>query len=75
MLKFESVHVECSEVSLGDMPAAFLYTMSTLRRENMELASYAPSLCLARIDLSTEGRAWYFGQMGLRDDRKNQLSM
>lgn len=72
MLKFESVHVECSEVSLGDMPAAFLCTMSTLRWESMELAAYVSSLCLARIDLSTEGRARYFGQMGPRDNRKNQ---
>lgn len=64
-----------SEVSLGDMPAAFLCTMSTLRWNSMELASRISCLCLVRIDLSTEGGAWYFGQIRLRDDRKNQLSM
>lgn len=72
VLKFESVRVECSEVRLGDMPAAFCCTVSTLTWESVELASHVSCPCLGRIDVRTEGRAWYFDQMGLRDDRKNQ---
>lgn len=46
VLKFESVHVECSEVSLGDMPTAFRCTLSTLNWESVELALPTSPTCV-----------------------------
>lgn len=62
----------CCKINLVEAPAAFLWLMCILRREDVELASHISCLCLGGIDLSTEGAAWYFGQKQLRYGRKNQ---